>query len=52
VSELIAADHDGDQAGDLGYGSGEEVLQRGESCVEWRAARLGERDCGDNDNQG
>ena len=51
VSELIAADHDGDQAGDLGNSSGEEVLESGESRVERRAARLGKRDRRDNDNQ-
>ena len=34
VCELIAADHDGDQAGDLGDRSGEQGLQVGESGIE------------------
>ena len=46
MRELIASDHNGEQACHLGDCAGEEVLERGESRIEWRAA-LGERDCGE-----
>jgi hypothetical protein len=52
VSEFVPANHDRDQAGDLGNRSGEEVLKSGESRVEGSPAGLGERDRGDDDNQG
>ena len=38
VSKFVTANHDGDQAGDLGDGSCEECLQGGESGIERRAA--------------
>jgi len=38
MRELVAADHNGDQACHFGDGTGEEVLERGESRIEWRAA--------------
>jgi hypothetical protein len=38
MGELVAADHNGNQAGDLGDGSGKEGLQVCESGIEGRAA--------------
>ncbi len=38
VSELVPADDDRDQAGDLRYGPGEEGLDGCEPGVEWRSA--------------
>jgi hypothetical protein len=51
VGKLVAADHDGNQARDLGNGSGEEGLEIGESCVEGSAA-LCERQNGKENEQG
>jgi hypothetical protein len=51
MSKLIAADYDGDQAGDFGNRPGEEVLESGESRVEWRPACLGRRDRGEDEKQ-
>ena len=51
ASELVAADHDGDQAGDFGDRSGEEGLEVGESCVEGSAA-LCKRQSGKENEQG
>ena len=52
VGKLIAADHNGNEAGDLGNRSGEEVLKSGEPRVEWRAAGLGECNGRNNEDQG
>ena len=41
VSELIAADHDGDQAGHSCHGAGEQHLNGSEAVVKRRAAVLG-----------
>jgi hypothetical protein len=46
VREHIAANHNGDQTGDLGDGSGEEVLERRESVskgdpLDWARAVTG-----------
>jgi hypothetical protein len=38
MRELVAAYHDGDQAGHLGDGSGKQGLHRGETAIEGRAA--------------
>jgi hypothetical protein len=38
VRKLVASDNDGDQASDLGNGSGEEGLERGEAGIERRSA--------------
>jgi hypothetical protein len=52
VREHVAANYDGDQAGDLGDRSRKEVLERGKAAVERRAARLCESNCGHDENQG
>jgi hypothetical protein len=49
VGKLIAADHDGNQAGYLGDCSGEDGLKSGESRVEGRASRLRESNGGDHE---
>ena len=41
VSKAVAADHNGDQASNLGNGSCEEGLEGSKSGVKWGAARLG-----------
>ena len=45
VSELVSADHNGDQARDLCNRSGEQGLQSSEAGIKWRSA-LGECNCG------
>jgi hypothetical protein len=48
MGKLVAANHDGNEAGDFGRVPGKEGLQVGKSGVEGRAA-LCERNCGQSD---